>query len=208
MYVPPHFDEKDRAEIDKLIDSFPLAILVANGPDGVFANHIPLLRQGADQLIGHIARNNDMHRQIENGSDVLAIIRGDDSYISPNWYPTKPDHHKHVPTWNYQAVHIYGTISFHFDEKSKQAVVGRLTKYHEARVNGLAGWKMADAPKAYMDQMLAQIVAFEIQITKIIAKSKLSQNRDLVDFVNVAKMLDRAHKKTLAKRMDDLSKSR
>jgi len=204
MYIPAHFVETDADEINALIDAFPLAVLVAQTAAGMVANHIPLLRHGDGHLVGHIALANDLHQNLQSGDEVLMIFTGENAYISPNWYPTKPLHHKHVPTWNYQAVHIHGTIVFHHDEKSKAAIVGRLTTRHEqllSKNTGEAAWKMADAPKEYMQAMLKNIVAFDISITKILAKSKLSQNRDAVDFDNVITKLEASGAPYLAKTM-------
>lgn len=185
MYLPEHFVETDPAEVASLITAFPLAAIVAQTEQGLVANHIPVMAQGETALIGHIALNNDMHRVLEDGAPVLAIFRGQDAYVSPNLYPTKPETHRHVPTWNYQVVHVAGRISFQHDDKSKRAIVGRLTRDHEARMNGDAAWRMADAPRDYMDAMLAAIVAFRIEITGIAAKAKLSQNRAAVDHAGV-----------------------
>ncbi|MFU8864512.1 MAG: FMN-binding negative transcriptional regulator [Rhodobacterales bacterium] len=185
MYLPEYFVETDPAEVAGLIAAFPLAAIVAQTAQGLVANHIPVMAQGETALIGHIALNNDMHRVLEDGAPVLAIFRGQDAYVSPNLYPTKPETHRHVPTWNYQVVHVAGRISFQHDDKSKRAIVGRLTRDHEARMNGDAAWRMADAPRDYIDGMLAAIVAFRIEITGIAAKAKLSQNREAVDHAGV-----------------------
>ncbi|NVK36116.1 MAG: FMN-binding negative transcriptional regulator [Rhodobacteraceae bacterium] len=205
MYLPAHFTEEDQTEIATLMDGFPFAVLVATGADGLFANHVPVLRDREDSLIGHVALANSMHRQIEDGGDILTIFSGEDSYISPNWYPSKKQNHSHVPTWNYQAVHVYGRIFFQHDDKTKLKVVGRLTKRFEAETNGPNAWRMADAPKDYMDKLLAHIVAFRIDIDRIEAKSKLSQNRDPGDFGNVARELEAREKTKLSGRMDHIS---
>jgi len=178
MYIPPHFQELDAAEIAAIMEAAPLACIVAATPEGLIANHIPLLAGRDGALIGHVALANDMHRLIAGGQEVLAVFRGEDAYVSPNFYPSKPEHHRHVPTWNYQAVHVYGTISFQHDDHAKRAAVGLLTRLHERRVNGEAAWRMADAPADYMETMLASIVAFRIDVRRTLAKSKLSQNRD------------------------------
>lgn len=201
MYVPEFFVENDPAEIERIITTFPLATIVANGDGGLFAAHIPLLRSGKDKLIGHIALNNPMHRDIPDGSDVLAIFRANDAYVSPNWYPSKQDHHKFVPTWNYQAIHFNGAIRFDHSEKFKRAVVGRLTKHFETRTNGAEGWRMADAPAEYLSAMITNIVGFEITINAVIAKSKLSQNREKGDFDNVVRKLGETGSESLAAAM-------
>jgi transcriptional regulator len=207
MYTPAHFHETDAAAIEALIEAFPLAALVAQTPEGLVANHLPLLRE-RDALVGHIALANDLHRLLDEGAEVLAIFRGEDRYISPNWYPTKAETHKAVPTWNYQVVHVHGRISFQHDRKTKLAVVGRLTKRHEEAENGTAGWRMADAPKDYLDMMLDNIVAFRIEIARVQAKSKLNQNRADADFNAVAEQMAGCGKVGLAARMKELGKNR
>lgn len=189
MYLPPHFEETDSAAVAELLRRYPLAAIVAQSEQGLFANHIPLFRSDENTLIGHVALANDMHRLLCDGQEVLAIFRGEDAYVSPNWYPSKQEHHRHVPTWNYQVTHIEGAIRFSHDEKAKRAVVGRLTKAHEERVNGAEAWRMADAPTDYMAEMLDNIVALTISIRRVLAKSKLSQNREPRDHANVAREL-------------------
>ncbi len=206
MYIPDHFREGDAEEISRLMAAHPLAALVTMSPNGLEANHIPILADGPQRLIGHIALNNDMHRNVAEGADVMVIFGGQNSYISPNWYPTKAENHKSVPTWNYQAVHVHGQISFRHDEKFKRGVVGRLTTLFERSLNGDKAWRMADSPADYMETMLANIVGFEIAITRIEAKSKLSQNRETVDFDSVADRMSASEKTELLDRMRRLKR--
>lgn len=208
MYLPETTIETRPEEIERLIAAYPLATIVAQTSSGLIANHIPLLRAGAETLIGHIALANDMHRDLADGSDVLAIFRAGTAYVSPNWYPSKKTDHRHVPTWNYQAVHVAGTIRFHHEDKFKRAVVGRLTRHFEAAEGHDPPWRMADAPRDYLDQMLANIVGFEISVQRIIAKSKLSQNKPLQDFDNVLKKLDAAGRTDVAEAMRRLKTDR
>jgi transcriptional regulator len=207
MYLPAHFTETEAEEIRRLISDHPLAVLVADTDEGLVANHIPMLMLKG-RLIGHIARANDLHRTVADGAPVLAVFRGGDSYVSPNWYPSKPVHHRHVPTWNYQVVHVNGRIAFQHDGKTKRAVVGRLTKALEERTNGAAAWRMADAPADYLSEMLDNIVAFDIEITKVLAKSKLSQNRTPEDFDNVVRVLGERGEDGLAARMERIKAGR
>ncbi|GLK63904.1 FMN-binding negative transcriptional regulator [Paracoccus kondratievae] len=194
MYIPPHFQEVDPAEIAALIEAAPLACIIAGTSEGLIANHIPLLAGPEGVLIGHVALANDMHRLITEGQEVLAIFRGEDAYISPNFYPSKPEHHRHVPTWNYRVAHVYGRVSFQHDERARRAAVGLLTRYHERRLNGENAWRMADAPADYMQQMLGGIVALRISVTRTLAKSKLSQNREARDYLGaVAGLRDSGH---------------
>ena len=208
MYLPPHFNETDRAEIDALIDTRPLAALVVATDKGLVANHIPLLRAGDDRLVGHIALAHELHRLVPDGHEVVAIFGGVDSYISPNWYPGKAAHHKVVPTWNYRVVHVHGRISFQHDDKAKRAVVGRLTTRFERETNGDAAWKMADAPADFMVEQLDAIVGISIAVDRIEAKSKLSQNRAPEDFDPVTKELGDRDRPDLARRMRDLADAR
>lgn len=201
MYIPAHFQEISKDTIRQVIDTAPLACIVAQTGDGLIANHIPLLAAPNGTLIGHIALANDMHRLIMQGQEVLSIFRADDAYVSPNFYPTKPEHHRHVPTWNYQVVHAYGDITFQHDDHAKRAAVGLLTRTHERRLNGANAWRMADAPADYMQQMLAGIVAFRIEVKKVLAKSKLSQNREERDFLGAMSGVLASGHADLAKRM-------
>ena len=120
MYLPAHFAETDAAEVAALMAAFPLACLVAETPEGLVANHLPLLVGPDGALISHVALANDLHRLVAEGQEVMAVFRGEEAYVSPNLYPSKAVHHRHVPTWNYQAVHVHGPIAFRHDEKSKR----------------------------------------------------------------------------------------
>ena len=202
MYIPPHFEELDPAEIAAVMEAAPLACVVAQTPAGLVANHLPLLAGPDGTLIGHVALANDMHRLVADGQEVLAVFRGEDAYVSPNFYPSKPEHHRHVPTWNYQAVHIHGAITFQHDDHAKRRAVGLLTRLHERRLNGANAWRMADAPADYMETMLAGIVAFRIGVQRTLAKSKLSQNRDARDHLGAVEGLRASGHAALAARME------
>ena len=183
MYVPPHFAQTDAEQLRRLIADHPLGTLVTLGRDGLDANHIPFLldpRQGnLGTLIGHVARNNALWHDLDPAVEALVVFRGPDAYISPNWYPTKQATHQVVPTWNYAVVHIHGPLVVHEDAKWLRGVVGKLTKEMEA---GQADpWKMADAPRTYIDTMLTQIVGIEIPIHRLTGKWKASQNRPAAD---------------------------
>ena len=204
MYLPSHFEDTDSEAIAGLIAACPLAAIICVHEDEIIANHIPLMMAGGSQLVGHIASANTLHEQIADGARVLAIFRAEDAYISPNWYPTKQDTHRHVPTWNYQVVHIRGRITFSHARKDKLAVVGKMTKIQEQKNSGDRAWKMSDAPRDYMDQMLDNIVAFRIDIENISAKSKLSQNREAADFDGVSRAMQRTGRKTLSDGMTRL----
>ena len=205
MYIPAHFTEVSNERIRSLIENYPLGCIVAKTGEGLIANHIPLLLAPDNTLIGHVALNNAMHRLISNNEEVLVIFRGDDAYVSPNYYPTKPEHHRHVPTWNYQVVHIYGDITFQYDDQPKRAAVGLLTRLHERKLNDNKAWRMADTPHDYMQQMINNIVAFRINPTRILAKSKLSQNREECDYIGAMEGLRSAGHESLADTMKKIT---
>ncbi len=201
MYLPPHFAETDPGAIAEIIDAAPLACVVAQTEEGLVANHLPLLQGPQGVLIGHIAKANDMHRLIADGGEVLAIFRRDDAYVSPNFYPSKAEHHRHVPTWNYEVVHVQGRIHFQHDDHAKRAAVGLLTARQERRLNGDKAWRMADAPADYMAGMLEGIVALRITPERVIAKAKLSQNREMRDYLGAVEGVRAAGHEGLADRM-------
>lgn len=203
MYLPSDFEESDLATIAGLISNFPLATIVAHTKDGLIANPIPLLQIGADVLVGHVAASNPMHQILQDGQDVMAIFNGAQSYISPNWYPSKANTHRQVPTWNYEVAQMHGSITFLRDDKSKRGGVGRLTKEFETRTNGSSAWKMADAPKEFISTKLAEIVAFQIKVTRVVAKSELSQNKSAEDVSSVAVHISGQGQNRLATRMSD-----
>ena len=201
MYLPPHFVVTDPAAIAATVAAAPLACIVARTEDGLVANHIPLFAAPDGALIGHVALANDMHRQIAPGDEVLAVFRAADAYVSPSFYPSKAEHHRHVPTLSYDVVHVHGTLTFRHDEHAKRAAVALLTRDHERRVNPGAPWRIADAPVDYIDTMLAAIVALRLTPTRILAKAKLSQNRDPRDRSGAADGLRRTGHTDMADRM-------
>ncbi|ENX41777.1 FMN-binding negative transcriptional regulator [Acinetobacter sp. NIPH 2100] len=202
MYLPEIFEETDLEKLYQLIQDFPFASLITQNNAGLDANHLPfqLLRDEENQtatLIAHIAKNNALHTQIENGAEVLIIFQGEQGYISPNWYPSKQQHHQHVPTWNYQVIHVKGKINFLHDEKSLRGILARLTRTHEAKQ--ASPWKISDAPSEYIARELQGIVGIEIPITQIIGKFKLSQNREKADALGVVDGLEKQGNQNLAK---------
>jgi len=183
MYNPPHFTETRDTELHRIIRAHPLGVLVTNGPQGLDANHLPFeldpSRGALGTLSAHVARSNPLWREVSDGAEVLVVFRGAEGYVSPNWYPTKHETHRMVPTWNYEVVHAHGRIAIRDDEKFVRGVVARLTRAHEAAEP--RPWKMGDAPADYLDTMLAAIVGLEVEITRLEGKRKLSQNREMRD---------------------------
>jgi transcriptional regulator len=190
MHVPQHFEETRIDELHRLIREYPLGVMVLHGPDGLDAHHLPFELSAADgehgHLIAHVARANPVWQQVRDGEEVLVVFRGGDAYISPNWYPSKHETHRHVPTWNYRVVHAHGKIRVRDDERFVRGVVARLTRTHESRTGALRPWKMTDSDKDYIDRMLTAIVGIEVEVTRLIGKWKLSQNRETRDRVGAA----------------------
>jgi transcriptional regulator len=191
MYLPKHFEQSDREELFDIIAAYPFGTLVVNGPNGLDANHVPFLIDDTGlgkKLVAHVARANQLWREAQQGDEALVIFRADDAYISPNWYPSKHESHRQVPTWNYRVVHVHGRLHVRDSERFVRGVVARLTRAHEVRT-GSRPWKMTDSSPGYIDQMLSSIVGIEIEITKLVGKWKLSQNKEKRDRVNAAEEL-------------------
>jgi transcriptional regulator len=190
MYVPAHFREDRIPVLHDAMRQIGFATLVTQGPDGIEANHLPLLLDGeAGILRGHVARANPVWKHWQSGAEALAIYLGPDAYISPNWYPTKAETGKAVPTWNYLTVHARGTITVIEDADWLRAHVAALSDRHEA--GRPEPWSIGDAPPAYIASLLRAIVGLEIAVTSLEGKWKLSQNRPAdIDGVKAGLMQD------------------
>lgn len=186
MYLPAHFAESRTEVLHALMRARPFATLVTQGATGPDANHLPLhLDAGASPqgtLVGHVARANPLWREAAD-SAVLAIFHGPQAYVTPSWYPTKHEHGKAVPTWNYVVVHARGRLRVIDDPAWLRGQLETLVAEHEA---GFAEpWQIADAPPDYIDKMLAAIVGIEIVIGEITGKWKISQNQPGVNRAGV-----------------------
>lgn len=183
MYLPSHFEESRPEVLHQLIHDHPFGMLVTLGQDGLNANHIPFELDPAAGPFGtlraHVARANPVWRDFNAELDVLAVLQGAQSYISPSWYPGKRENGKVVPTWNYIVVHAYGPLRVVEDAVWLRGLVQRLTERHEA--GKAQPWQVADSPADYIDKMLSAIVGIEIPITKLSGKWKLGQNRGEAD---------------------------
>lgn len=179
MYLPAHFAEGRDEVLQRLIADYPLGTLVTLGAEGLSANHIPFLFDAGagphGTLRGHVARGNTAWHDHDPAREALVIFGGPQAYISPNWYPTKGETHRVVPTYNYAVVHAHGTLVARDDEKWLRAFLGRLTKTMEAEQ--AQPWKMGDAPQGYLREMLGGIVGIEIVVSRLVGKWKVSQNR-------------------------------
>ena len=191
MYLPKHFEQQDLESLTSLLKVYPLGALVTQHEGVLEANHIPFLLEGSlaagGKLIGHVAKGNPVWKHDVATQETLVIFQGPESYITPNWYPSKQVHHQVVPTYNYAVVHVYGQLSVTHDEAVKRRIVGDLTASMEKMRDST--WQVSDAPAEYIEKMLSAIVGIELTITRIQAKWKVSQNRDAADREGVARGL-------------------
>lgn len=200
MYIPPHFAEVRAEELARIIRDHPLGMLVTQGPEGLDADHIPFeFDAEAGQLTGHVARANPLWQRCATGSAVMVVFRAAEGYISPNWYPSKHEAHRQVPTWNYAVVHAHGVLTVRDDERFVRGMVARLTRRHEAAQP--KPWKMSDAAPEYIDELLRGIVGIEIAVTRLTGKCKLSQNKDARDRLGAADALEAGGNAALARAM-------
>jgi transcriptional regulator len=197
MYLPRHFTWTDRKQIEAFVDAAQSAHLVTFDGARPVATLLPVIwdRPESDgngagsgaagapadfgRLLGHIAIANPQWKSAAPGAGALAIVPGPQAYISPTWYEAKARHGRVVPTWNYEAVHLSGPVTFHQDPEWLRAFVTRLTRRHEA--GRPHPWAVTDAPPEYIDGQLKAIVGVELTITAVEAKQKLSQNRSELD---------------------------
>lgn len=187
MYLPTSFRQSDLAELHAQIRANPFALLASAGSGGVQASHLPLLLKPEEgefgTLYGHFARGNPHWRELQGGGEALAVFSGPDAYVSPGWYPSKAEHGKVVPTWNYIAVHARGPVELIEEPERLLQIVSDLSDRHEA--TRPQPWSVSDAPREYLDAMLRAIVGFALPIRSLEGKWKLSQNRSAVDQAGV-----------------------
>ncbi|MGO9237584.1 MAG: FMN-binding negative transcriptional regulator [Methylocella sp.] len=183
MYVPSSFQETGCQFLQDAIRQARLATLVTFGVDGLEASHVPVILDMGNEsygtIYGHLARENPQWRRVTAEVPALAIFQGPDAYITPSWYATTRQTGKVVPTWNYVAVHAYGTIDFFDDPERLLALVTDLTKLHESK--RAEPWAVPDAPKEYTRSQLNGIVGFRLPIARLEGNWKLSQNRSADD---------------------------
>jgi transcriptional regulator len=191
MYIPAHF-AADEATVDELLRHHGAADLVTLTDEGMMATLLPFIYVPPGEsntagphgaLHGHLARNNPQWKR-ESLGEALIIVRGPDAYITPGWYASKTEHGRVVPTWNYVTAHVYGRFMVHDDPVWTENLVRRLTAKHEAYRKDDA-WSVDDAPRAFIEGQLRAIVGVELEITRIEAKVKLSQNRPAADVEGV-----------------------
>jgi transcriptional regulator len=182
MYQPDHFRVADLPQMHALMRARPLATLVSAGSVGLYATHLPtvLKDDGPYGVIEcHLARANPHWKDLAEGNEALMIFQGPEGYITPNWYPSKADHGKVVPTWNYAVVHAYGRPEVMEDKNWLRRHVTELTAQQET--NEVKPWALSDAPLSFIEVMLRGIIGFSFAFTRLEGKWKMSQNRQATD---------------------------
>lgn len=194
MYRPSSFKLTDVELIREVLEEWSFATLVTCGSGGMQASHLPFeYEPDANVLRTHLARANPQWREFGMG-EVLAIFQGPHGYISPRWYENPLS----VPTWNYVAVHVYGTVRIVEDDSVAAAVLERLVARNESNFEN--PWRL-EAPEDWQAKMRAAIVVMEIEISRIEAKAKLSQNRPSGDVDRAIEGLDERGESALAEWM-------
>jgi transcriptional regulator len=193
VYNPPAFRETRPEELTAAMAAIGLATLVTRGSGGLVATHLPLLHDPepapCGRLLGHLARANPQWRELAPGEEALAVFLGPEAYVTPRWYPSKAEHGRVVPTWNYLAVHAWGRLRVETEPAALEALVRRLTERHEAGAD--IPWRVEDAPAAFLAGQLKGIVGIELTIARLEGKWKMSQNRPPADREGVIGGLER-----------------
>jgi transcriptional regulator len=182
MYQPEKYRQEDVREMHALMRARPLAALVSAGAAGLYGTHLPTVlkddgRYGVVEC--HLARANPHWKDLASGIEALMIFQGTEGYITPSWYPSKAEHEKVVPTWNYSVVHAYGHPEMVEDKHWLRSHVTELTEQQESGRS--RPWAVSDAPESYIEVMLRGIVGFRFAIERIEGKWKMSQNREMKD---------------------------
>ena len=202
MYQPSAFREERLETLHELIRSHPLATLITAGAGGLIANFVPFILAdtgGKGTLRAHIAKANDQVAALEGGAESLVIFHGPEAYITPSWYPSKKQHGRVVPTWNYAVVQVRGTPRVIDHAAWLRTQIDALTSAQENRRS--EPWKVTDAPEAFIEGQLRAIIGIEIPILTIEGKWKVSQNRSAADREGVYEGLQKEGKNNDMARM-------
>lgn len=178
MHCPAMFREERLEVLQQLMRAHPLAMLITIGAGGLTANLIPFSLHG-DVLRAHLARNNKQLDDLRAGAEALIVFQGPQSYITPSWYPSKAEHEKVVPTWNFVMVQARGVPQVMDDAAWLREQVGQMTANLESQRE--QPWSVSDAPEDFIATQLRAIVGVEIPIASLEGKWKISQNRNETD---------------------------
>ena len=192
MYRPDHHRVDNLSLMHALMRARPFVALVSESAEGLYATHLPTVLKD-DRPYGvvefHLARANPHWKYLAGCNEVLMIFQGAEGYITPNWYPSKAEHAKVVPTWNYAVVHAYGRPEVMHDTDWLRRHVAELTAQQER--SEVKPWVLTDAPETFIEVMLRGIIGFRLAITRLEGKWKMSQNREMKDRDGVVRGLEK-----------------
>ena len=201
MYIPKHFQPSDKAA-QEFLSQIESGHLVSNTEKGLKSTLLPLIYdKETNSLLGHVAKLNDQV-SLPTNQEALVISMLNETYISPNWYASKEEHHKVVPTWDYMMVHAYGQLVIHDESEWILNQVTRLTNHFEA--NQPKPWNVDQAPTDYVDGQIRAIVGIELKINRIEASFKMSQNKSKADLDGVIAGLQKAGKVSISEAINAL----
>ena len=201
MYIPKHFQPSDKAA-QEFLSQIESGHLVSNTEKGLVSTLLPLIYdQETNSLLGHVAKLN-IQASLPTNQEALVISMLNETYISPNWYASKEEHHKVVPTWDYMMVHAYGQLVIHDEPEWILNQVTRLTNHFEA--NQPKPWNVDQAPTDYVDGQIRAIVGIELKIIRIEASFKMSQNKSKADLDGVIAGLQKAGKVSISEAINAL----
>ena len=187
MYIPKLHEETDLSVLHDLMRSHPLGTWATQGDGEIIVNHVPFVLDPSHGPYGllrcHVARANSVWQLFSKTVPSVVVFHGPNAYVSPSWYPSKEQHGKVVPTWNYTVVHVHGFPTIVEDQAQLITHLTELTASQEK--SQAAPWQLTDAPAEFIEQMSRHIVAIEIPILRIFGKWKVSQNRSSADRVGV-----------------------
>ncbi|MDQ0430408.1 transcriptional regulator [Planomicrobium stackebrandtii] len=202
MFIPKYFKVSDFEEITDFVQQNSFATLVTTKKGKPIATHLPLQlkKQGEDYFItGHMAYGNPQWRTFETSEEVLIMFQGPHAYISSSWYEQE-----NVPTWNYQAVHLYGTAQLMSEEELKQDLTNLMQKYESHRENPVL-WDTLSP--SLLEKELKGIVGFKIPVREVQAAYKMSQNRNETDYKNIIDRLQEEENPTSKQVADEMARN-
>lgn len=203
MYIPKPYEEKDQAEIEALVREFGFATIVSNKDGLPVATHIPfeleVQADGSWLLNAHLSKANPQWKTFETAGEVLVIFMGPHTYVSPSWY-----NHKNVPTWNYRAVHIYGTISLVEGEQVEKSLRTLMARYENAHASKPLSYE--EIPAKMLETDLRGLVGIQVKVNRIEAVAKLSQNRDKESYQSVIDHLKQVNAYDAARIAEEMEK--
>lgn len=203
MYIPRHFKASDEV-VQEFLSHIESGHVVSNSEKGLISTLIPLIyNQETHAFLGHIAKQNDQ-ASLATNQEALLISVLNETYISPNWYASKAEHHKVVPTWDYMLIHAYGELVIHNDADWILKQVTRLTNRFEK--DQPKPWSVDQAPIDYVEGQIRAIVGIELKLSRIEVSFKMSQNKSEADLDGVIAGLTKAGKSAIAAEIEKLGR--